>query len=197
MTRVAAAGRGSPSSPVADGQLPILYLLSVSVRTNDDVLNGRWLPTALYWENWPKVFETIPLSGMLANSWLVAVGAALLTAVRRGAGGVLHRACQGSARKLGTLLLGELLRLRRWLPCSRCITCSKHTGLTNSVLGLGAGHRAGERFRSRCVAAGGVRPGGYRWNWKEAAWLDGLGSGPHPRPDRAAADRSRCRCGAC
>ena len=171
MTRTAA--RAALAVVTVAMALPILYLLSVSVRTNDDVLNGRWLPTALYWENWPKVFETIPLSTMLANSWLVSAGAALLTAAiavpaayytARGRGGP----------KLGTLLLASYCAppVVAVLPLYYLL---KSTGLTNSALGLILVTGLANVPVAVWLLEGFVRR--VPIELEEAAWLDGLGSG--------------------
>jgi alkylation response protein AidB-like acyl-CoA dehydrogenase len=61
--------------------LPVLFLVSLSLRGVDDISNGGWLPTRLRWDNWPAAFQTVPLARMLTNSWVIAAGATLLTAV--------------------------------------------------------------------------------------------------------------------
>jgi len=58
--------------------LPILYLVSLSVRPPDDVLNSSLWPREWTTANFTSVFHTIELGTMLQNSWISAVGAALL-----------------------------------------------------------------------------------------------------------------------
>lgn len=61
--------------------LPVLYLVSLSLRRNDDVLSGHWLPTVVSWANWPAAFDALPqnLVWYVANSWVVAGGSAVLS----------------------------------------------------------------------------------------------------------------------
>lgn len=60
--------------------IPIAYLASLAVRPADDVLNSSLFPTSWTVRNFVKVFDTIELGTMLQNSWLTAIGAALLAA---------------------------------------------------------------------------------------------------------------------
>ncbi|MEZ0164275.1 carbohydrate ABC transporter permease [Kineococcus sp. LSe6-4] len=61
--------------------LPLLFLVSLSLRSVDDIANGGWLPSRFVWSNFSAAFSTVPLSTMLANSWVVAVGATVLTSL--------------------------------------------------------------------------------------------------------------------
>jgi multiple sugar transport system permease protein len=61
--------------------LPVLYLISLSFKRNDDVLSGSWWPTHLYWSNWPGAFDALPqsLTWYVANSWVIALGSAVVS----------------------------------------------------------------------------------------------------------------------
>jgi len=61
--------------------MPVLYLVSLSLKRNDDVLSGNWLPTQLYWGNWPGAFAALPqsLTWYVANSWVIALGSAVVS----------------------------------------------------------------------------------------------------------------------
>jgi multiple sugar transport system permease protein len=61
--------------------VPIGYLVSLSVRPPGDVLNSSLVPSEWTTWNFVSVFHTIALDTMLGNSWVSAVGAALLAVV--------------------------------------------------------------------------------------------------------------------
>lgn len=154
--------------------LPILYLVSVSLRTNDDVLNGSWLPSSVTWLNWPKVFETIPLSGMLANSWVVAIGASVLTALVAVPAAYFVARSRRHGTKLGTLLLAAYCAppVVAVLPLYYLL---KNIGLNNSLLGLVLVTGLSNVPVAVWLLEGFVRR--VPVELEEAAWLDGLGSG--------------------
>jgi multiple sugar transport system permease protein len=64
---------------VAFFALPIVYLLSLSFKTKDDVLTGSFLPGRPTLANWPGAFSAAPLSTFIGNSVAIAVAAGLLT----------------------------------------------------------------------------------------------------------------------
>ncbi|WP_081159136.1 carbohydrate ABC transporter permease [Ensifer aridi] len=59
--------------------LPILYLVTVSFKTRDDVLSGHFWPTVPILANWPGAFEAADIARFILNSVTVSVLAALLT----------------------------------------------------------------------------------------------------------------------
>ncbi|WVT76716.1 carbohydrate ABC transporter permease (plasmid) [Sinorhizobium chiapasense] len=59
--------------------LPFLYLLAVSLKTKDDVLNGHFWPTAPTLANWPAAFEAANVVGFIVNSVIVSLVAGSLT----------------------------------------------------------------------------------------------------------------------
>lgn len=154
--------------------LPILYLVSLSLRTNDDVLNGGWLPTALYWDNWPRAFDTVPLARMLANSWVVALGSALLTGLVAVPAAYVTARARRHGRRLGTALLASYCAppVVAMLPLYHLL---RHLGLTNSLLGLALVTGLANVPVAVWLLDGFVRR--VPVEVEEAAWLDGAGTG--------------------
>lgn len=119
---------------VALALLPIAYLLSLAVRPAGDVLNSSLLPTEFTLDNFVKVFDTINLGTMLSNSWISAVGAALLAVV------IAAPAAYFTARHVrGERLLTVLLASYCAPPIVAIIPLFfllRNFGLTNTVWGL-------------------------------------------------------------
>lgn len=119
---------------VAVTLVPIGYLVSLSVRPPADVLNSSLLPTQWTLTNFVKVFDTIELPTMLQNSWISAVGAALLAVV------IATPAAYFTARRYrGDRLLTVLLASYCAPPIVAIIPLFfllRNIGLTNSVVGL-------------------------------------------------------------
>lgn len=119
---------------VAVALLPIAYLASLALRPAEDVLNSSLLPTSWTLSNFTKVFDTIDLATMLRNSWISAVGAALLAVV------IATPAAYFTARHVrGDRLLAVLLASYCAPPIVAIIPLLfllRHAGLTNSVGGL-------------------------------------------------------------
>jgi multiple sugar transport system permease protein len=114
--------------------LPIAYLVSLALRPADEVLNSSLLPGSWTLDNVVRVFDTIDLSTMLANSWVSAVGAALLALV------IATPAAFFTARHVrGDRLLTVLLASYCAPPIVAVIPLFfllRYAGLTNSVAGL-------------------------------------------------------------
>jgi multiple sugar transport system permease protein len=114
--------------------LPIGYLVSLSVRPPDDVLNSSLWPQQWTAANFTKVFDTIELGTMLQNSWVSAVGAALLAVV------IATPAAYFTARRVtGERLLTALLASYCAPPIVAIIPLFfllRNLGLTNNVAGL-------------------------------------------------------------
>jgi multiple sugar transport system permease protein len=115
--------------------VPVLYLVSLSLRSVDDISNGGWLPTRLVWDNFPAAFRTVSLATMLSNSWLVALGATVLTSVVAVPAAYVTARAGARGEKLQTLLLASYCAppVVAVLPLYYLL---KQTDLTNSVLGL-------------------------------------------------------------
>lgn len=154
--------------------LPLLYLVSLSLRSNADIDNGGWFPTALYLHNWPAAFRTIPLSRMLANSWVIAIGSAVLTGlIAVPAAYVTARARRHGAR-LGSVLLASYCAppVVALLPLYYLL---KSTGLTDSLVGLVLVDGIANVPVAVWLLDGFVRRVPYEI--EEAAAVDGLGTG--------------------
>lgn len=114
--------------------VPLAYLLSLAVRPAEDVLNSSLLPTSVTVDNFVKVFDTIALGTMLANSWVSAVGAALL-AILIAAPAAYFTARHTRGDRLLTVLLASYCAppIVAIIPLFFLL---RHAGLTNSVGGL-------------------------------------------------------------
>lgn len=119
---------------VAVALLPIAYLLSLALRPAGEVLNSSLLPDTVTVDNFVKVFDTVDLSTMLTNSWISAVGAAVLAVV------IATPAAYFTARHVrGDRLLTILLASYCAPPIVAIIPLFfllRYAGLTNSVAGL-------------------------------------------------------------
>ncbi|MBS1693351.1 MAG: carbohydrate ABC transporter permease [Actinobacteria bacterium] len=113
---------------------PIGYLVSLAARRPDDVLNSSLFPTSLTTENVTRVFDTIALGTMLQNSWMSALGAAVLAVL------IAVPAAYFTARRFrGERLLTVLLASYCAPPIVAIIPLFfllRHAGLTNTVAGL-------------------------------------------------------------
>lgn len=119
---------------VAVALLPIAYLLSLALRPAGEVLNSSLLPDTVSFDNFVKVFDTIELGTMLTNSWVSAVGAAVLAVV------IATPAAYFTARHVrGERLLTVLLASYCAPPIVAIIPLFfllRYAGLTNSLAGL-------------------------------------------------------------
>jgi multiple sugar transport system permease protein len=154
--------------------LPILYLVSLAERTNDDVLGSGWLPDRWYWGNWSRAFDTIPLARMLVNSWVVAVGAALVTIVVGVPAAYFTARAGRRGERLGTVVLASYCAppIVAMLPLYYLL---KSAGLANSLPGLILVDGLANVPVAVWLLDGFVRR--VPVEVEEAAWLDGLGHG--------------------
>jgi multiple sugar transport system permease protein len=160
---------------VAIALVPIAFLVSLSLRTTSDVLTGSWLPHELYWHNWSAAFATIPLAHMLANSWLIAVGATAVTALVAVPGAYVTARSAASGQRLGSRLQTALLAAYCAPPVVAMIPLFfllKSVGLTNSVLGLALVDGLANVPVAVWLLDSFVRR--VPVELEEAAWLDGL-----------------------
>jgi multiple sugar transport system permease protein len=114
--------------------VPIGYLVSLALRPPSDVLNSSLLPTIWTTDNFSSVFDTIALGTMLQNSWVSAVGAAVLAVA------IATPAAYFTARRFrGERLLTALLASYCAPPIVSIIPLFfllRDVGLTNNVGGL-------------------------------------------------------------
>lgn len=150
--------------------LPILFLVSLAFRTNDDAQNGGWLPAQIYTGNWAAAFDTIPLARELGNSWVVALGAAALTiAVAVPAAYYTARAGEPGRRFAGLVLAAYCAPpIVAMVPLYFLL---KSIGLTNSLLGLALVTGLANAPVAVWLLDGFVRR--VPLDVEEAAWLDG------------------------
>jgi len=114
--------------------IPVGYLVSLSVRPPADVLNSSLLPGEWTSANFTSVFDTIALGTMLQNSWISAVGAAVLAVA------IATPTAYFTARRFGgERLLTVLLAAYCAPPIVAVIPLFfllRSAGLTNSMVGL-------------------------------------------------------------
>ncbi len=151
--------------------VPVAFLVSLSLRSADDVLSGGWLPDGPTWQNWPAAFSTIPLARMLANSWLVALGATAVTALVAVPGAYVTARAGRHGRRVQALLLAGYCAppVVAVLPLFFLL---RQTGLTNTVLGLALVNGLANAPVAVWLLDGFVRR--VPVELEEAAWLDGL-----------------------
>ena len=119
----------------AAASLPLVYLVSLSVRSRDDVLSGSLLPSRLYWGNWPEAFAALDVPRHLANSWAVALMSVALTLlVAVPASYYTARAGRGG-RRLATVVLASYCAppVVAVIPLFFVL---RSVGLNNSLVGL-------------------------------------------------------------
>lgn len=115
--------------------LPLLFLVSLSLRSVDDIANGGWLPSVFVWSNFSKAFSTVPLSTMLANSWVVAIGATVLTSLVAVPAAYVTARAGVRGERLQTVLLASYCAppIVAVLPLYYLL---KQADLTNTAVGL-------------------------------------------------------------
>lgn len=148
------AGSGSTPSPRAPGRavtalkwavivlsvtlalLPILYMLTMSFKSPDDILSTRILPSRLAFENWTGAFENWPLLTYLRNSLgaaLTAVAVSLLIAIP--ANFAIARLRAGGKQALGLIVSAYVAPpVVSIIPLFMLV---RSVGLMDTVVGLG------------------------------------------------------------
>ncbi|MFD0484028.1 carbohydrate ABC transporter permease [Kineococcus sp. GCM10028916] len=151
--------------------LPMLFMVSLSLRSVDDIANGGWLPTNFVWSNFSKAFATVPLSTMLANSWVVAIGATLLTSIVAVPAAYVTARAGVRGERLQTVLLASYCAppIVAVLPLYYLL---KQTDLTNSAIGLVLVNGLANVPVAVWLLDGFVRR--IPLEIEEAGWVDGL-----------------------
>jgi multiple sugar transport system permease protein len=151
--------------------VPVLFLVSLSLRGTDDVQNGGWLPRRILWDNWPAAFETVPLARMLANSWVVALLATLLTALIAVPTAYFTARAGRRGKRLHSVLLAAYCAppVVAVLPLYFLLSS---VDLTNSVVGLALVNGLANVPVAVWLLDGFVRR--VPIEVEEAAWVDGL-----------------------
>ena len=151
--------------------LPVLFMVSLSLRSVDDIANGGWLPTNFVWSNFSEAFATVPLSTMLANSWVVAIGATLLTSVVAVPAAYVTARAGVRGERLQTVLLASYCAppIVAVLPLYYLL---KQADLTNSAIGLVLVNGLANVPVAVWLLDGFVRR--IPLEIEEAGWVDGL-----------------------
>lgn len=151
--------------------LPIAFLVSLTFKTRDEVLLGRFLTSKPTLENWWKAFTFINLTGFIGHSLLIASVAAMLTLV------VATPATYAVARLRHGELVGSLT-LSSYIPppvvaLLPLFFLMRWLGLLNTFAGMIVVYG----FMNAPVAYWLLRGFVYKIPaaLDEAAWLDGAG----------------------
>jgi multiple sugar transport system permease protein len=152
--------------------MPVLYLISLSLRRNDDILNGSWFPSHLFWSNWPAAFTALPqsLGWYVSNSWTVAGGAAVVSILIATPGAIFT----AHSRRHGERLLGIALAAYCAPPIVAMIPLFlllRHLSLLNTLTGLVLVNGFANVPIALWLIDGFVRR--VPVDLEEAAWLDG------------------------
>jgi multiple sugar transport system permease protein len=117
--------------------LPIFYLVSLSLRRNDDILSGSWIPRVVSWNNWPDAFDALPqnLGWYVFNSWTVAGGAAIISLLIAVPGAVFTARAKAAGERLLAIALTAYCAppVVAMVPLFLLL---HYAGLLNTLLGL-------------------------------------------------------------
>ena len=153
--------------------VPVLYVVSLSLRSRDDVLNGGLLPSRVFWRNWPDAFGSIDLGRYMANSWTVAAGSVVLTLLIAVPGAYFTARAGRSGGRLAALVLSSYSAppVVAILPLFFLL---RNLQLNNTVAGLALVDGLANVPVAIWLLDGFVRR--VPREIEEAAWLDGLGA---------------------
>ncbi|MGP3988889.1 carbohydrate ABC transporter permease [Streptomyces sp. 3N207] len=170
--------RGTPATTLlvlvaVATMVPVLYVISLSVRSRDDVLNGGLLPSRLFWQNWPDAFHALGLGRYIANSWAVATGSVVLTLLIAVPGAYFTARAGRRGARLGSLILSSYCAppIVAILPLFFLL---RELQLNNTVTGLVLVDGLANVPVAIWLLDGFVRA--VPKDIEEAAWLDGLGT---------------------
>ncbi|MEY2606151.1 MAG: multiple sugar transport system permease protein [Verrucomicrobiota bacterium] len=114
--------------------LPIVYLLALSLKTPDQVLEGLFLPTKPTLRNWINIFQNVPLALYIGNSVVAAISGSLITLV------ITIPAVYAFSRiKIGRFLPGLILgsyMAPPMVPLIPLFFLAKWSGLIHTLPGL-------------------------------------------------------------
>ncbi len=153
--------------------IPILYVVSLSLRSRDDVLNGGLLPSTFFWQNWPDTFRAVDLIHYLVNSWAVATGSVVLTLLIAVPGAYYSARAGRRGARLASLVLSSYCAppVVAVLPLFFLL---RNLRLDNTVTGLALVDGLANVPVAIWLLDGFVRR--VPREVEEAAWLDGLGT---------------------
>jgi multiple sugar transport system permease protein len=161
--------------------VPVLYVISLSARSRDDVLNGGLLPSHLFWQNWPDAFHALGLGRYIANSWAVASGSVVLTLLIAVPGAYFTARAGRRGARLASAILSSYCAppVVAILPLFFLL---REVGLSNTVTGLVLVDGLANVPVAVWLLDGFVRA--VPKDIEEAAWLDGLGTWAALSPTR-------------
>jgi multiple sugar transport system permease protein len=160
------------AAAVAVSSVPLLYLVTLSLRSRDDVLSGGLLPERLFWDNWPDTFATLDLGRFLLNSWVVALLAVALTLALAIPGAYYTARAGRPGERLAGLVMASYCAppVVAVLPLFFLL---RSIGLNNTLPGLALVVGLANLPVAVWLLDGFIRR--VPREIEEAAWLDGLG----------------------
>lgn len=152
--------------------LPLVYLATLSVRSREDVLTGRLLPSALFWRNWPDAYAALDVTRLLVNSWTVTLTAVALTLLIAIPAAYYSARAGQRGEQLATVVLASYCAppVVTVLPLFFVLRAA---GLNNTLLGLALVVGLANVPVAVWLLDGFIRRVPHEV--EEAAWLDGLG----------------------
>jgi len=152
--------------------IPLLYLVSLSLRSRDDVLSGSLLPSRLFWDNWPDTFRSLDLGRFLLNSWVVALLAVAVTLALALPGAYYTARAGRAGERLSAVVMASYCAppVVAVLPLFFLL---RSAGLNNTLPGLALVVGLANLPVAVWLLDGFVRR--VPREIEEAAWLDGLG----------------------
>ncbi|OAH11912.1 carbohydrate ABC transporter permease [Streptomyces jeddahensis] len=153
--------------------VPVLYVVTLSIRSRDDVLNGGLLPSHPFWQNWPDAFRAVDLGRYLVNSWTVAAGSVVLTLLIAVPGAYFTARAGRRGARLASLVLSSYCAppVVAILPLFFLL---RNLGLNNTLTGLALVDGLANVPVAIWLLDGFIRK--VPREIEEAAWLDGLGT---------------------
>lgn len=152
--------------------LPVLYLVPMTLKRNDEIFSGNWLPSAPQFQNWSQAMDALPLhlGYYIAHSWSVAAGSVVVTLLLAFPVAIYT----ARARKRGDKVLALALAAYCAPPVIAMVPffqLLRGTGLLNTLIGLGLVNGLVNVPIAIWLLDGFVRR--LPFEIEEAAWIDG------------------------
>jgi multiple sugar transport system permease protein len=152
--------------------LPVLYLVPVTLKRNDEIFSGNWLPAVPQFQNWPQAMDALPLhlGYYIGHSWVVAAGSVLVTLALAFPAAIYT----ARARNRGDRVLGLALAAYCAPPIIAMVPffqVLRGTGLLNTLTGLALVNGVANVPIAIWLMDGFVRR--LPFEIEEAAWIDG------------------------
>lgn len=115
--------------------LPIVYLLALSLKTPDQVLEGLFFPTKPTLRNWTTIWQNVPLALYIGDSTIAAISGSLITLVITIPGVYALSRIRIGQRFLPGIVLGSYIA-PPMVPLIPLFFLAKWSGLIHTLPGL-------------------------------------------------------------